>query len=73
MDFVMEVGNFGHNRDNSYYTRYPFVIRKMFSFGRRCGDLIRHAPIFPLDSIKFFPNILFNGLKTVVKESKKDE
>lgn len=72
-DFIMEVGNFGHNRDNSYYTRYPFVIRKMFSVGRRCGDLIRHAAIFPLDSIRFFPNILFNGLKAAVKERKKDE
>ncbi len=66
-DFVMEVGNFGQNRDNSYYAKYPFLIRKFFSFGRRCGDLLRHARIFPGTSIMFFPNLLFNGLKAAIK------
>ena len=62
--FIMEVGNFGHNRDNSYYDKYPFLVRKIYSFGRRCGDLLRHARIFPLDSIRFFPGIVFNGLRS---------
>ncbi len=62
--FIMEVGNFGHNRDNSYYDKYPFLVRKFYSFGRRCGDLLRHARIFPLDSIRFFPGIVFNGLRS---------
>lgn len=65
--FVLEVGNFGQNRDNSYYAKYPFLIRKFYSFGRRCGDLIRHARIFPWDSIKIFPSILFNGFKAAVR------
>ncbi len=51
--FVMEVGNFGHNRDNSYFSKYPYLIRKAVSLGRRCGDIWRHAMIFPLDSIRF--------------------
>ena len=65
--FVMEVGNFGHNRDNSYYAKYPFLIRKLYSFGRRCGDLFRHARIFPLDSLKFFPYMMYNGIKAALR------
>lgn len=65
-DFVMEVGNFGHNRDNSYYAKYPFLIRKLYSFGRRCGDLFRHARIFPLDSLRFFPYMMMNGIKAAL-------
>ena len=65
--FVMEVGNFGHNRDNSYYEKYPYVIRKAISLGRRVGDLFRHAHIFPLDSLRFFPNMMFSGLRSAAK------
>ena len=63
-EFILEVGNFGHNRDRSYYEKYPYVIRKTISMGRRCGDLVRHARLFPLDTIKFFPVIIFNGLRS---------
>ena len=65
--FILEVGNFGHNRDSSYYKKYPYIIRKIYSFGRRLGDLTRHARIFPIDSIRFFPNIVYNGLRSAVK------
>lgn len=64
--FILEVGNFGHNRDNSYYNK-PFVVRKAISFGRRCGDLMRHARIFPMDSLRFLPGIVFNGMKAALK------
>lgn len=65
--FTLEVGNMGHNRDMSYFEKYPYLIRKIFSMGRRCGDLIRHARIFPLDSLRFFPWIMFNGLRSAVR------
>lgn len=60
--FILEVGNMGHNRDMSYFEKYPYLIRKICSMGRRCGDLIRHARIFPLDSLWFLPRIMLNGL-----------
>lgn len=66
-DFILEVGNFGHNRDMSYYQKYPYVVRKAISFGQRCGDIARHAAIFPLDSIRFFPNIVWNGVRSVAR------
>ena len=65
--FVLEVGNFGHNRDCSYFDKYPYIIRKAFSSGRRLGDLLHHARIFPWDSIRFFPGILFHGLKDAAR------
>jgi len=34
LGFVMETGSFGHNRDMSYYNRYPYLIRKAISLWR---------------------------------------
>ena len=65
--FVMEVGNFGHNRDTSYYSKYPFLVRKAISMGWRISDLFRHARIFPLDSLRFFPKLMFDGVRSAVK------
>lgn len=61
-DFIMEVGNFGHNRDTSYYGKYPFIVRKAISAWWRVKDLCRHARIFPLDSLRFFLGIMWNGV-----------
>lgn len=65
--FILEVGNFGHNRDMSYYEKYPYLIRKTISLGRRCGDIIKHMRIFPLESIRFFPYIMYNGIRSAVR------
>jgi len=66
-DFIMMSGNFGHNRDTSYFSRYPFVIRKLCSMWMRASDLFRHARIFPLDSLRFFPRIMWNGMRSAVR------
>ena len=66
MEFVLMSGNFGHNRDHSYFEKYPYVVRKCVSFSRRVGDLFRHAKIFPLDSLRFFPSMLVNGVRSAV-------
>lgn len=65
--FIMEVGNFGQNRDTSYYGRYLFVVRKAISAWRRTKDLFHHIMIFPLDSLRFFPYILWNGLRSAMR------
>lgn len=65
--FVMEVGNFGHNRDTSYYSKYPFLLRKVISLWHRIEDLGRHALIFPLDSFRFFPYMMLNGLREALR------
>lgn len=66
-EFVMRVGNMGHNRDNDYYGNSPFAVRKCISFGRRLADVLNHVKIFPIDSIRFFPSMVFNGLKLAAK------
>ena len=65
--FIMEVGNFGHNRDMSYYSSKPYFVQKVISLGQRFGDLFRHARIFPMDSLRFFPRIMFNGVRSAVR------
>ena len=65
--FILEVGNFGYNRDKSYFGKYPYVIRKAISFGRRVGDLYRHARIFPMDSVRFLPRIVINGVRSAMR------
>ena len=67
MDFILMSGNMGHNRDMSHFSKYPYLIRKCVSMGRRVGDLINHARIFPLDSLRFFPRIMFNGVRSAMR------
>jgi len=65
--FILTVGNMGHNRDTSCNRKYPYLVRKFFSMGRRIGDIINHARIFPMDSLRFFPYIVFNGVKSAMR------
>ena len=67
LEFVMMSGNFGHNRDMSYYGKYPYIIRKCISMSQRVGDLIRHSRIFPLDSLRFFPTMMLNGVRSAMR------
>ncbi len=64
--FILMSGNFGHNRDNSF-RKCPYIIRKAYSMGRRIGDAANHARIFPLDSIRFLPRIVLNGLRSAMR------
>ena len=66
-EFILVSGNFGHNRDMSYYDKYPYLIRKVISLGRRCSDLFNHIRIFPMDSLRFFPYMMFNGLRSAMR------
>ena len=71
-DFILEVGNMGHNRgswlmEHDSWLSRQYIVRKAFSMFRRIGDLINHARIFPLDSLRFFPRIMFNGLRSAMR------
>lgn len=65
--FILSVGNMGHSRDNRVYGSKSFILRKTFSLCRRISDLCNHFMIFPLNSFKFFPTILINGLSAAAK------
>ena len=67
MDFVLEVGNFGHNRDNSYFQKHSYFVQKCISAWRRVKDLCRHATIFPVNSVRFFFGIMYNGIVSTLR------
>ena len=64
-EFILEVGNFGHNRDTSYYGKYPFFIRKAISASWRLKDWLRHARVFPMDSLRFLFGMMMTSFRAV--------
>ena len=67
LDFLFKSGNFGHNRDMSYYSKYHYFLRKMISLKQRLGDLLNHARIFPINTLRFTPVIMYHGLRSAAK------
>ena len=67
MEFVLKTGNMGHNRDMSHFRKKPYLVRKCVSMGRRLGDLINHARIFPMDSLRFSIAIMYNGVRSALR------
>ena len=67
MEFILKAGNMGHNRDMNYFSKRAYLVRKCVSMSRRVGDLINHARIFPLDSLRFFPRIMWNGVRSAMR------
>jgi hypothetical protein len=65
--FILEVGNFGHNRDNSYFLKHSYFVQKCISAWRRVKDLCRHATIFPVSSMRFFFGIMHNGIVSTLR------
>ena len=66
-DFIVKVGNFGHNMDGSYFKKYPFVMRKTISMWRRISALFKHCGIFPLQTVRYFPHVIYAGLWSAVR------
>ena len=66
-EFILEVGNFGQNRDNSYFQTHSYFVQKCISAWRRVKDLYRHAAIFPINSVRFFFGIMYNGIASAIR------
>lgn len=61
MMFVLECGNFGHNRQSAK--------GKLGSAWLKAKDFARHARVFPLDSMKFFWHFMWNGIGLVIDKA----
>lgn len=72
MEFVLETGNFGHNRDYSYRNKYPYIIYKAISLWKHLKDGAFFFSIFPLDSIKVTWRRMAVGV-SIVLQGKKHE
>ena len=65
---VLKSGNFGHNNDLSYRTRYKGLPYKLVAAWRRFMDFASLMPVFPMDTPKFFFNYMFNKAKNLQRK-----
>ena len=62
LKLVLESGNFGHNKDLSYRSKYKGLKYKVVAFGRRLKDFVGFTLIFPVDAPKFFVHYVFRKI-----------
>lgn len=67
LEIILETGNFGHNRDTSYYEKYPYVLYKIISLWQNTKDTVMHMGIFPIDSIRIWGLMIKDGFTAVFK------
>lgn len=65
--FILETGNFGHNRDNSYYNNPNAIVRGMMSLWRHTSDSFKHTHIFPVDSVRIWCRMFMFGICDAMK------
>lgn len=63
MGLVLESGNFGHNKDLSYRTRYSGLTYKIVAAWRRLKDFASLIPVFPVDAPKFYLTYILGKVK----------
>lgn len=68
VEFVLKSGNFGHNRDYSYYKEKPLIIIKVISLWRHLKDFGKYLVIFPIDAVIVTWRRLRVGFSTAIKE-----
>ncbi len=66
-EFILETGNMGHNRDMSYFTKYPYLIRKGISVWKYTCESFRYKRIFLGDTVKTWCSMVWYGIKKTVE------
>lgn len=64
--FILETGNFGHNRDMSYRNEESAISRKLKTFYHITSDTFKQFAIFPMDSIRVWWHMMRIGLISLV-------
>ena len=65
--YIRRCGNFGKNQDRTRKEE-PYLIRKVHSFWRLVvADRLRHFPVFPKESLRFFFGAFGYGLQRLAK------
>lgn len=67
LNYILETGNFGHNRDLSYYSKNSKIERKAISLWRHTKDSVTYLFIFPIDAIKVWGKMIDVGIKDFLK------
>lgn len=60
---VLKSGNFGHNNDLSYRSKYTGIAYKVVAMWRRLMDFASLIQVFPVDAPKFFMGYLFGKVR----------
>lgn len=63
LEYILKVGNLGHNKDLSYRTRCSGLAYKIVAAWRRFLDFLGVVTIFPLDAPRFFVTYVTGKLK----------
>ena len=63
LELVLECGNFGHNKDLSYRTRYSGLTYKIVAAWRRVKDFAALIPVFPLDAPRYYVTYVMGKVK----------
>ena len=64
MDFVLKVGNFGHNREVEWSNGFK---RRTSLIWHRITDTMRLSLVFPIDAPKFLLNYAVDGVRGLVR------
>ena len=65
--YIRRCGNFGKNRDRTR-KKELYLVRKVHSFWRLVvADRLRHFPVFPKESLRFFFGAFGYGLQRLAK------
>ncbi len=70
LSLMIETGSFGHNRDYSYYEKYPYILIKFISLWRHTKDNLRHMSIFPKDASRVWLLRFKEGIDEVIRDNK---
>lgn len=70
LSLMIETGRFGHNRDYSYYEKYPYILIKFTSLWRHAKDNLRHMSIFPKDATRVWLLRFKEGIDEVIRDNK---
>lgn len=62
MGYVLESGNFGHNRDVRYRAKNSAAVVNTITLWRRICDFAKFTRVFPVDSPKFLVQYLWNRM-----------
>lgn len=60
---VLKCGNFGHNKDLSYRSRFSGLTYKIVAAWRRLKDFASLVPVFPLDAPRFYVTYVLGKVK----------
>lgn len=63
---ILQTGNFGRNKNEGYRGKYPVLVEKSITFGRRLCEFLNLSCLFPLDGPRFFVTYVLRRSRTVI-------